>query len=206
MGVSLSLLPRTRIHPTVEGWDVENPRAPPWGTRPSAGCSSPTSQRVSRGWPQASSLCRAPHSFLCAVTRCVFIECLLNAGHSWDPCSSERPRAAWGHGRLFLTVRAGLGLREGGVVGRGVQVVGLSSILPEGIGDLGENGGMLAGVGVFVSPQGLLGWLSSPRALGIFLRTVQCYGPPGFSVDGVSSLRPSPGYESPERCRVSPEF
>ena len=65
MGVSLSLLPHTPVHPTVKGWGVENPQAPPWGTHSSAGCSAPPSQRVSLGWPQASFLCRAPiHSFV----------------------------------------------------------------------------------------------------------------------------------------------
>ena len=51
MGVSLSFLPCTLIHPTVKGRGVENPWAPPWGTHPSVGCSAPPSQRVSLGCP-----------------------------------------------------------------------------------------------------------------------------------------------------------
>lgn len=79
-------------------------------------------------------------------------------GH-WDPCSSEHPRAAWGHGRLFLTVRW-----AGSVVGRGVQVVGALFRSPRGDqgpwrewGHVGTCGGIYespGAVGLAVISQG----------------------------------------------------
>ena len=74
-----------------------------------------------------------------------------------------QPGAAEGSSLLC----AGLGLREGSVGGRGVQVVWGSLLFSQrGSGTLGENGGMLARVGVFVNPQRLLRWLSSSRGPG----------------------------------------
>ena len=65
MGVSLSFLPCTLIHPTVKGRGVENPWAPPWGTHPSVGCSAPPSQRVSLGCPGRLLFAEHPiHSFV----------------------------------------------------------------------------------------------------------------------------------------------
>lgn len=75
-----------------------------------------------------------------------------------DPCSSELPRAAWGCGRLFLSVHWA-GSEGGSVGGRRRLCVGSPPFSQRGSGTLGENGGMLAHVGVFVSPQRLLGWL-----------------------------------------------
>lgn len=65
MGVLLSFLPQTLIYPTVEGRGVENPRAPPWGTRPSVGCWVSPSQRVSLGCPGCLLFAEHPiHSFV----------------------------------------------------------------------------------------------------------------------------------------------
>ena len=100
---------------------------------------------------------------------------------------------------------AWLGLREGGVVGRGVQVIwGSLPFSQRGSGTLGENGGMLAHVGVFVSPQGLLGWCSSSQGPGHLSEDHSVLWA-SWVLSGWSFLfAPQPGLRRPRKMQSEP--
>lgn len=68
----------------------------------------------------------------------------------------------------------------------------LSSVLP-GLGTLGENGHVGTCRGICESPEAVGLALILLKALGIFLRIIQCCGPLLGSLDGVS-LHRQPGY------------
>ena len=91
------------------------------------------------------------------------------------------------------------------MVGRGVQVVwGSLPFSQRGSGTLGENGGMLARVGVFVSPQGLLGWRSSSQGPGHLSEDHSVLWA-SWVLSGWSFLfAPQPGLRRPRKMQSEP--